>query len=175
MTKTEFYNLAKGMKAVYTQSNFLPDQVAISIWFGLLQDLPYKVASAAVNMYICTNKFPPTIADIRANAMQIMTGRAELNEEEAWQLVYKAICNSSYHAQEEFDKLPETVQKAIGGAASLRELGQMDKSTVLSVEKSHFMRTYRAEVERKKEADRLPMSVRTLISQTVEQLKIEGD
>ena len=65
MNKEEFTKLAKGMKAVYTSQNFLPDSDAMKVWFAMLQDLDYKPTSIAVQKYMMTNKFPPTIADIR--------------------------------------------------------------------------------------------------------------
>ena len=74
MTKDEFKILCKGMKAVYPQSTFLPDADAFKVWYSLLQDLDYTIAQAAIQKYILTNKFPPTVADIRECAVLVRTG-----------------------------------------------------------------------------------------------------
>ncbi len=73
MTKEEFKILCKIMKAVYPQPTFLPDAYAFKVWYELLEDLDYTVAQAAIEKYILTNKFPPTIADIREYAVLVRT------------------------------------------------------------------------------------------------------
>lgn len=158
--REQFKVLVKGMKAVYTQSTFIPDQDAFIVWYSLLQDIDYEILNQAIQKHMMVSKFPPTIADIREAAAQFMPQENDLTELEAWGLVRRAICNSVYHAEEEFEKLPEVVQRAVGSPSNLREWGQMDIDTVESVEASHFVRNYRAMKEREKEMHRLQESVR---------------
>lgn len=47
MTREEFKTLVKGMKAVYAQPTFIPDQDAFNVWFELLKDIPYQQANVA--------------------------------------------------------------------------------------------------------------------------------
>lgn len=68
MTREEFKTLVKGMKAVYAQPTFIPDQDAFNVWFELLKDIPYQQVNVAIQKYMLTEKFPPTIADIREKA-----------------------------------------------------------------------------------------------------------
>ena len=90
---------------------------------------------------------------------------------EAWNLVYKAICNSVYHSEEEFDRLPPLCQNVLGNAANLREMALMDVNTVKSVEQSHFIRQYDAYAKREAENMKLPPSMRISIR---ERIGIEG-
>lgn len=154
MTRAEFFTLAKGMKAVYADLKFLPDKDSLEVWYGLLQDLPYDKASLAVRAHMCSNRFPPTIADIRAKAAEATAdvGNTDKGTLEAWALVYKAICNSSYNAAEEFAKLPILCQKAVGSPNNLKEWSLMDIDTVQSVEQSHFIRAYSALLAEKKDS-----------------------
>ena len=69
MEREQFKVLVKAMKAVYAQPTFIPDQDAFTVWFALLRDLPYKQAELAVQKHMATEKFPPTIADIREKAV----------------------------------------------------------------------------------------------------------
>ena len=78
MTFDEFAKIAKGLKAAYTSEKFLPDKDALKIWYGLLKDLTYEQASVAAMAYMSINKFPPTIADIREQA--IKTSNADLTD-----------------------------------------------------------------------------------------------
>lgn len=161
MTKEEFRILVKGMKSIYPQATFIPDQTAYDMWFVLLQDLSYQNASKAIQRYMVSEKFPPTPADIREYSVNELCLH-QMSELEAWSIVYKAICNSNYNADAEFDLLPVVIQKAVGCAANLREWAQMDNETVQSVEQSHFIRSYRAAVERQKMDAKLPENLKTI-------------
>lgn len=162
MEREEFKILVKAMKATYPDPKFIPDKDAFDVWFDFLKDMDYKTLSNALGRHICTSKFPPTIADLREQALKNNTDA--MNGEQAWALVFKAVENSNYNSQEEFDKLPPIVQKSIGSPANLRELALMPTETVNSVEKSHFLRTYDAEVRREREFNQMPESVRNLIA-----------
>lgn len=165
MTREEFAVLVKAMKAVYSSENFIADKDAFNVWYGLLQDLPYEQANLAVQKYMTSERFPPTIADIRAKATEIIAPAEEsMSELQAWALVQKAIRNSAYHAEEEFEKLPEACQRAVGTAVNLKEWALMDSDQVATIEQSHFVRNYRASVQRMKEEARLPENVRMLIA-----------
>ena len=121
MEREQFKVLVKAMKAVYAQPTFIPDQDAFNVWFALLGDLPYKQAELAVQKHMATEKFPPTIADIREKAEQITSVKeTEMSELEAWAIVRKAIGRSNYYAEEEFEKLPEACKMAVGNPSNLQ-------------------------------------------------------
>ena len=65
---------------------------------------------------------------------------------------------------EEFEKLPEACQRAVGSAANLKEWALMDSERVETVEQSHFIRNYRTTVQRISEEKKLPESIRLLIA-----------
>lgn len=162
MTRDEFKILVKGMKAVYTAPGFIPDKDAFEVWYGLLNDIPYDVASATIKSYMMTETKIPTPADIRGKSRKFVNSD-ELNEIEAWTLVSKALRNGYYGAEEEFSKLPPIVQKAVGSPAQLRMWATTDESSVESVISSNFMRTYKAEVKRAEEYARLPEDVKAIM------------
>ena len=141
----------------------------------MLKDLDYEVLTSAVQKHMMTSPFPPTIADLRSNAAQFLPGGSatEMTDLEAWELVRRAISNSGYHADEEFQKLPELVQKAVGNPANLREWATMDIETVNSVEQSHFIRAYRSVVSREKDLQKLSPVMRQLITQVSAGMSLE--
>lgn len=165
MTRDEFKILVKAMKAVYSSENFIADKDAFDVWFELLKDLPYEQANLAIQKYMTSEKFPPTIADIRTKATEIITPAEEsMSELQAWALVQKALRNSGLNSEEEFAKLPEACQRAVGTAANLKEWALMDSDQVATIEQSHFIRNYRTSVQRMKEEARLPENVKMLIA-----------
>ena len=133
-----------------------PGNDTVDVWYRLLQDLDYKDAADALGKHLSTSVYPPTIADIRYGCV----ADDGMNGEEAWSLVYKAICNSGYNSVEEFGKLPPIIQKSVGSPENFRELALMPTDTVNSVEKSHFLRTYEVEKKRKRELDTMPKEIR---------------
>lgn len=165
MEREEFKTLVKAMKAVYAQPTFIPDQDAFNVWYGLLKDLSYKQVNIAVQKHMLTERFPPTIADLREKSNEVIEKQLEeMSELEAWSLVRKAIGNSGYHSEEEFQKLPEACKIAVGTASNLREWALMDSDQVETVEQSHFIRNYRTAVKRLSEEKKIPESLRKLIA-----------
>lgn len=165
MTRDKFKILVKAMKAVYSSENFIADKDAFDVWYGLLKDLPYEQANLAIQKYMATEKFPPTIADIRTKATEIITMAEEsMSELQAWALVQKAIRNSGYNSEEEFERLPEACKIAVGTPANLREWALMELDQVATVEQSHFIRNYRTALQRMKEDAKLPENMRMLIA-----------
>jgi hypothetical protein len=170
VTRDEFKILVKAMKAVYTYATFLPDKDAFEVWYALLKDIDYKTASSAVQKYMMTKKTPPTIADIREQCDDI-NGVPDLNEQAAWALVSKAVRNSAYGAQEEFDRLPSAVKEAIGSPSRLREMASNEDFNE-GVESSNFMRVYSVVLKRQKDMRLVSPRVRELVEKraTVEKL-----
>ena len=82
-------------------------------------------------------------------------------------MVRRALRNSSYHAEEEFDRLPPEIQQAIGGASALRDMSRIDSDEVATVCQSHFLRAYSAIMARREEEAKLPERVRLLLENTV--------
>lgn len=163
MTKVEFSNLVKAMKAVYSDPKFIADTDAIMVWYEFFKDDDYMVVQVAIQKYMANNEFPPTIAGIRKHMVEI-TNPESMNEGEAWSLVYKAICNSAYNAASEFEKLPKECQKAIGNPAILKEWASLDVDEVNTVIQSNFMRSYKVAVKRSQEFNQLPPSTKDVIA-----------
>jgi hypothetical protein len=180
MTREEWAVLVKAMKAVYTSPSFLPDQNAFDTWYGLLKDLDYKLLSFGLKKYMQTEWKEPSIAALRKCANSIAPQSTELNETEAWEKVSKAIRNSGYHAEEEFARLPELIQKAVSSPGQLREwaLSENVDGTWWSVVQSNFQRTYRAEVQREQERRKLSPDLLKIIDSArlggVEKCQIEN-
>lgn len=169
MTHEEFLVLVKGMKAVYTYDNFLADGYSIEMWYALLKDIPYSMASAALKSHMQTSNRVPTPADIRNGASRLSQPEA-LNEMQAWSMVSKAISRSGYHSQEEYDKLPEVIQRAVGTPRQLFVWSQTEDG-VETVVQSQFIRSYRREIERKQYRSVLSPDILSLIDNTAKQLE----
>jgi hypothetical protein len=145
----------------------------ISLWHTMLAEYRADTVSAAVKALIATSKFPPTIAEV-IEMINTLTKPAELGEVEAWGLVKNAIRNSTYHSVEEFDKLPKTIQRTLGNPSVLREWAISEDESMENVIASNFMRAYRAKVDNVRTLEAVPASVKAMVIETAERLKIGG-
>lgn len=163
MTSEETMKLLRAITAVYPNYNPKDMKDTAEIWTMILADLPFSAVFAAFRSYTDEgHEFAPNAGQLRALLKNVTS--TEMSDGEAWGLVLKAMQRSTYYSQEEFDKLPEDVQKAIGSPEYLRSLALSDSES-LSVEESHFYRNYRVEKERRTQMDNLPAKARISIEQ----------
>lgn len=141
----------------------------VALWTTMFQAEPYRVVEQALMAFIAsdTSGFAPTVGQLKNIMVQEAT-KGEYGEMEAWALVRRAIGRSSYGAEEEFAKLPETIQLALGGPATLRAWAQ-DEDFNESVASSNFCRAYRNAIERR----RRELAIRPVLVEAIEQIGAE--
>ena len=137
----------------------------VNLWERQLGAYDYKAVEEAVDTFINTSgsAFAPSLPQI-IEMLHKPTELAVLTEGEAWALVSKALRNSAYHSQEEFDKLPADVQKAVG-APSMLYAWATDEGYNESVVMSNFQRAYNVVVKRRLEEARMPQVIKDRIEQ----------
>ena len=64
VSKQEFATLVLAMQAMYGDE-FIGTEEAMDVWFALLHDLDYQILSKALQKHMLTNKFKPTVAELR--------------------------------------------------------------------------------------------------------------
>lgn len=85
--KESFISLLLGIKAAYPNHKVLEDKASIEMWYRLLKDIPYQQLAVAIQTHIATNKFPPSIAEIREASIL----RDKKDWGEGWGIVQYAI------------------------------------------------------------------------------------
>ena len=121
------------------------------VWQKIFEHTPYAAVEQALMAYIATDTkgFPPVPGAINERIMQARE-LSGLTENDAWVLVLKAVSRGIYNSREEFEKLPEEVQRIVGHPRQLYEWAMMDAGDVNTVIASTFRRSWRA----RKEAER---------------------
>ena len=162
MTRDEVKEII--MIMTYTYPNYKPADITATVdtWTAILSSYQFEHIRAALHSYILsdTKGFAPTPGQL---IDKIPIKSFDMTEMEAWGMVNKALSNSSYHAKEEFDKLPLVVQKTLGRFEVLQEWAGMDIDTVQSVIQSNFIRNYRTVLQREKERNKLPTRLREIL------------
>lgn len=150
----------------YSGANVPDKENALMVWAEMFADDDVNLVRIAVKSLIEADDkgYPPHIGAVKAKIRLITGGDGGLTEEEAWNLVRKAISNAGYEAKKEFDRLPENVRRLVGSPNQLREWAMMDISTVQSVVASNFQRSYRSRAQKEREIAALPSDVKRMLA-----------
>lgn len=170
MDKKEFATFAAALKTYYPKENLLPNAQAMELWFRQLQDIPYIVAEASLQKWVATNKWSPTIADIREMAVSVTSGEKMLWSD-GWEQVQLAIRKYGMYniaaAMDSFDDITrQTVQRL-----NFRELCI---STNPMQDRANFRMIFESLADRKEKAQQLPASLTALIGE-IQRKGIEHD
>ena len=155
MNFDEFKRLVKGMKAVYTSQSFLPDANSVKIWYELLKDMPYEIANVSIQKHMATNKFPPTVAEIRSGATEITSKHRDWSD--GWECFRKAVGRFGYYRREEaFASMDEVTRRAV------KRLGwkELCMSENIMQDRANFRMVYEQEQNRAMERAMLPEGLR---------------
>lgn len=145
---------------------------AVALWHKMLEGYEAAEVGMAVKAIIATNKFPPTVAEVIEQLNELRRG-GEMGELEAWGYISRALRNAAYHAQEEWEALPEELQRAVSPDL-LHSWAMVDGEDAETVIQSNFMRTFRAMQARRKKQEALPGNVRAFLEQREEYKRIGG-
>lgn len=170
MTKEECWKLIKVIQSqypkYYERYGEAEYENLCNGFYMCLEDVSYKDASLGLKYFMMNDVkgFPPVVGQIISAIKAMNPARDNMGAVEAWALVYKAICNSTYNSEAEFNKLPPMAQKVVGRPENLKEWARMDIDTVNSVEQSHFIREYNNRVMVEEKRAMLPQSMRQAIA-----------
>lgn len=166
MTAAEFGVFTAALKTYYPRENLLPTAEAASLWYNALQDLQYPALSAALGKWVSTEKWPPTIADLRSMCAEVSAG-ALPDWGEAWAEVTKAVHRYGWsRPQEAFDSMTP------GARAAAERLGwqQICESENPDTLRAQFRQVYEICSKREKEERQLPPALKDTIAKLAERL-----
>ena len=133
-----------------------------TLWQNMFADDDKDLVGVAVKAYFVsdTSGFSPKIGQIKAKMRELTEPETD-TEMEAWNLVRKALRNSTYHAEEEFLKLPGVLQRIVGAPEQLKAWAKMPEETVQSVIASNFQRSFRWKITEARRYEALPADVKS--------------
>lgn len=179
MTKAETMVMFKILKTTYP--NFYKDmgkkeiEETISLWSEMFKDCNTQLVMQSIKELINTFKYPPTIADIKDKMYELSTIKDNKSPSELWEKLNKAISNSAYNSQSEFEKLPDEVKIFVGTPRQLFELSQMPSETVNSVTKGQFLKQIE-DIKARKKADKMMLSdTKILIEKAFNKINLLGE
>lgn len=168
MNKQEFALFASALRTYYPKENILPNQQAAELWFRQIQDIDYRIAEIVLNKWVATNKWSPSIADIREQAAALTAG-APKDWGDAWESVRAAVRRyGSYRELEALESLDDLTRQAV------KRLGYKTicMSENIATERANFRMIYEQIEQRAKQDSQIPPKLKALIDNTVEKLQI---
>ena len=144
----------------------------VNIWAQMLDDMDYKRATIALAHWIQTQKYPPTIADLR-ELTAVQTTTNQMTAEQAWGKLQDAIRKFGYTMPKEAaEYLGEEIWTIVNrfGYNYFCQMPVDEASTYFA----HFRNAYNGEVKKQNEQARLSPSVRIALDGMKQQNRL-GD
>ncbi|MDR7815145.1 replicative helicase loader/inhibitor [Lacrimispora sp.] len=158
MEAKEFAVFADRLKTAFPKDNLLATRDQMDWWFDLLGDIPFQTAILALKKYALSNKFPPSVSEIRTIAADL-TGERLPDADEAWGQVNNAIRRYGYMREREaLDSMSEPVRKAVEriGFQNICQSPYEQLNTL----RAQFRGAYEAEYRRSMEVHKMPELMR---------------
>ncbi len=147
-------------------------ELMLNTWYECLGDLDYKIVLQAVKKSIIDSSYPPTIHEIRKNAIQMINPTTNKTAIEAWNEALKMISNGLYMTQEQFESCNPEVKKYFGSVNNVRQHAMLDSDTVNSVIKGQFLKQYDVLIEREREEKMLPEPMKEMFGVLVDKMDV---
>lgn len=156
----DFRTIVRGLQAAFPRDNFIPNEYTFNLWYTALQDIPYPSLNKASTSYIMSNRFPPTIADIRQLAYDLSAQPDELPSA-AWNQLLRALREAyAPDSEEVWNQLPDITKKIVGGYATFRAWGNTELSALESVQRPMFVKRFEEYSQRGRQAAAIPQALR---------------
>lgn len=134
------------------------NQKTCEVWLRMLQDIPIDILLLALQKHIVKSKYPPTIAELRDEAISILDNSIDFDE--AWEIVIKAIRAFGYMRKKDaLANMPKEVAEAV------EAFGWQDlcMSENIAVDRGQFRKAYEIRKLRNKNNALMP----TLLSNNI--------
>jgi hypothetical protein len=171
MDKKEFSTFAMAIRTYYPKENILPNQQAMELWYRELQDIPYNVAEASLRQWVSTNKWSPSIAEIREMSFSVQNGNIP-DWGEGWEQVLNAIRKfGSYRipeAMESFDPITRRCVERLG-------FRNICMSENINADRANFRMIYEQLAEREKKESQMALPLKQIIQSIQEGVHNESN
>lgn len=158
MTGQETLKLMALIKTAYPRFiEGVDSKTAARLWHEMLKDLDYGQIQIALKRWIATEKWPPSIAEVRSMATGLNSDSIG-DWTEGWNQVTRAIGKYGHWAESEaldsMDDITRDCVKAIGWKT-------ICESTEPGVERGHFRTMYEQRRDRIRKSEAIPDALRT--------------
>lgn len=156
MNKQELKRLTTSIKVAYPSFTAFDDMqtqaIAVEMWLRMLSDIDYSVAMLALEKHVATNKYPPTIADIRGYSLKVSSDNMIPTSSEAWGQVLTAIRN---HGMYDGIGALESMHPLVAGVVKRFGWKEICTSENIDVIRGQFAKQYESQASGAREYEQL--------------------
>lgn len=164
MTRGEFTKWGIALITYYPQGNTLSSTEAMDLWYKRLQDIPASVAMSMLDKWSETEKWPPTIADVRRICTEMQNGVLP-DWSDAWQEVTKAISKYGLQGEEEAYASMSPMTRTAVSKIGWRGICLSENADVI---RAQFRQVFQICVNREAEDRQLSPELKAIISGLLE-------
>lgn len=140
------------------------------VWADMLGDIGLELLEMAVKKHTATNKWPPTIAEIRESALKIVQPEQEHTAAEAWGEVIKAIGKYGLNRYKEALDSMKPATRKVTECVGFRTICMVEEDEI-GVVRGQFLKMYSQIADRQKQDALLPEGLKDKIHALAEAKK----
>lgn len=169
MTKEEFGKFTMAMKTFYPRDVAIETKEAAALWYEQLKDIPYQTASLFLNKWVATEKWSPTIADIRGGSSEIDNGDID-DWGNGWKTVEQCIRSYGYYREDEALRHMDDITRQVVERLGFQNICMSEN---ISADRANFRMLYQELAQKKKNNRQLSPSTSQSIAQKAPNKPIE--
>lgn len=170
MTINEFSVIAAALATYYPEKYPLNTQAKIELVFDAFKDLDYAITELVIKEFYRTEKWTPTVAEIRTRVFERVNPSLTKDYGDGWQQVCEAIRRYGFYRPEEayesMDEITRQCVKRIGWS-------KLCMSENIDADRANFREMYKTISEREKKNVIAGDVLNNLISETAQKLRLE--
>lgn len=166
MDKEQFATWCMALRTYFPRENILLNKEAMRLWYDSLRDIHYDVLSAALQKWVQTNKWSPSIAEIREVAATVVNGETT-PWSDAWETVQMAIRRYGYYSQKEaMESLDPLTRRCVENMGFVN----LCMSERPDLDRANFRMIYETHQKREQERKQLALP----LQKTIQALQLKG-
>lgn len=165
MKKSDTIKILGMLAAAYPNMKEI-NEIQVEIWHECLKDIDKDAALVAIKKNILESPYPPTIADIRKQVVEVSTPK-QLDASEAWGEVMQAIKSYGYYREKEAMESMSPVAARTAKYMGWQEICHSEKPDVI---RGQFLKMYGTVVEREYQERLLPQELKGEMKALTEKL-----
>ena len=175
MTLNEVNEFAMRMQSMYQKENILNNDYTLALWYEHMADLDYGIAKKALDKWFETEKWSPSLSDIRHTYSLFVNGEYAPWSSEWEKVEYAARSKyGRYRKEEALNSFTEITRRCV---LALGWDNLCDSENIMA-DRAHFGRIYEELSSKKMERNQMSEQIKNLIDTATsrrEQLEIRMD
>lgn len=162
MNRKDFQKLADAIRSYWPKETIMPTKESMELWYQELKDIDYAMAVSAVRKHVQESVWSPSIAEIRAQTVNIQADDTDWGD--GWEEVLKAISRFGQYdetgALESMSQMTKEIVKRLGW----KQICQSDQDEMMSI-RANFRMMYEQKNEKERKYAALSGDLKEKIDQ----------